>query len=79
MTFAEGLALYRKINASKVETLARVAALELDLSGRDQLAITAEEDDDDDTKADWQKMNDFFVLYLPKFESAIQQFIKNLK
>jgi len=57
MTFAEGLALYRKINASKVETLARVAALELDLSGRDQLAITAEEDDDDDTKADWQKMN----------------------
>jgi hypothetical protein len=57
MTFAEGLALYRKINASKVETLARVAALELDLSGRDQLAITAEDDDDDDTKADWQKMN----------------------
>lgn len=59
MTFAEGLALYRKINASKVETLARVAALELDLSGRDQLAITAEEneEDDDETKADWQKMN----------------------
>jgi hypothetical protein len=56
MTFAEGLALYRKINASKVETLARVAALELDLSARDQLAITAEEDGDD-TEADWQEMN----------------------
>lgn len=56
MTFAEGLALYRKINASKVETLARVAALELDLSGRDQLAITAEEEDDD-TAAGWQEMN----------------------
>jgi hypothetical protein len=57
MTFAEGLALYRKINASKVETLARVAALELDLSGRDQLAITAEEDDDNGTDADWKEMN----------------------
>ena len=60
MTFAEGLALYRKINASKVETLARVAALQLDLSNRDQLEITAEEGDDyedDDTAADWQKMN----------------------
>lgn len=61
MTFAEGLALFRKINASKVETLARVAALELDLSGLNQLAITAEEgvddEDDDDTAADWQKMN----------------------
>ena len=58
MTFAEGLALYRKINASKVETLARVAALELDLSGRDQLAITAEEEyDGDDTEADWKEMN----------------------
>jgi hypothetical protein len=30
-------------------------------------------------ETDWQKMNDFFVLYLPKFESAIQPFIKNLK
>ena len=30
-------------------------------------------------EADWQKMNDFFVLYLPKFEKAIQPFIKNLK
>ena len=58
MTFAEGLALYRKINASKVETLARVAALELDLSARDQLEITAEEEeDDDDIKADWKGMN----------------------
>jgi len=57
MTFAEGLALYRQINASKVETLAKVAALELDLSGRDQLAITAEEDDDDDTAAGWKEMN----------------------
>ena len=60
MTFAEGLALFRKINASKVETLARVAALQLDLSNRDQLEITAEEGDDyedDDTAADWQKMN----------------------
>ncbi|QQS67799.1 MAG: DUF4268 domain-containing protein [Chlorobiota bacterium] len=27
----------------------------------------------------WQKMNDFFLFYLPKFESAIQPFIKNLK
>ena len=54
MTFAEGLALFRKINASKVETLARVAALQLDLSGRDQLAITAEEED---TEADWKEMN----------------------
>jgi hypothetical protein len=30
-------------------------------------------------ETDWQKMNGFFVLYLPKFESAIQPFIKNLK
>jgi uncharacterized protein with ParB-like and HNH nuclease domain len=30
-------------------------------------------------ETDWKKMNDFFVLYLPKFESAIQPFIKNLK
>ena len=28
---------------------------------------------------DWKKMNDFFILYLPKFESAIQPFIKSLK
>jgi hypothetical protein len=30
-------------------------------------------------ETDWEKMNDFFVLYLPKFESAIRPFIKNLK
>jgi hypothetical protein len=30
-------------------------------------------------ESDWEKMNDFFVLYLPKFESAIQPFIKSLK
>jgi uncharacterized protein with ParB-like and HNH nuclease domain len=27
----------------------------------------------------WQRMNDFFVHHLPKFESAFQPFIKNLK
>jgi len=62
MTFAEGLALYRQINASKVETLAKVAQLTLDVSGRDQLAITAEEDDDDDddknpAMAGWKEMS----------------------
>ena len=30
-------------------------------------------------EADWKKMNDFFVLYLPKFENAIKPFIKNLR
>jgi hypothetical protein len=30
-------------------------------------------------ETDWKKMNDFFVLYLPKFESAIKTFIKQLK
>jgi hypothetical protein len=30
-------------------------------------------------ETDWEKMNDFFVLFLPKFESAIEPFIKNLK
>ena len=30
-------------------------------------------------ETDWGKMNDFFVLYLPKFENAIKPFIKNLK
>ena len=30
-------------------------------------------------EADWQKMNDFFVQYLSKFESAFQPFIKNSK
>jgi hypothetical protein len=30
-------------------------------------------------ETDWQKKNDFFLFYLPKFESAIQPFIKNLK
>jgi hypothetical protein len=30
-------------------------------------------------ETDWKNMNDFFVLYLPKFESALQPFIKNLK
>jgi hypothetical protein len=30
-------------------------------------------------ETDWEKMNDFFVLYLPKFENATQPFIKNLK
>jgi hypothetical protein len=28
---------------------------------------------------DWEKMNHFFVTILPKFESAIRPFIKNLK
>jgi hypothetical protein len=27
----------------------------------------------------WEKMNNFFVFYLPKFESAIKPFIRNLK
>jgi len=30
-------------------------------------------------ESDWGNMNNFFILYLPKFESAIQPFIKNLK
>lgn len=30
-------------------------------------------------EADWKKMNDFFVLYLPKFENAIKPFIKDLR
>jgi uncharacterized protein with ParB-like and HNH nuclease domain len=30
-------------------------------------------------ETDWEKMNDFFVLYLPKFESAFQPYIKSLK
>ena len=27
----------------------------------------------------WERMNQFFLDYLPKFESAIRPFIKNLK
>jgi hypothetical protein len=43
MTFAEGLALYRQINASKVETLAKVAQVEnVDLSGVTNLKISEE-------------------------------------
>ena len=30
-------------------------------------------------ETDWLKMNNFFITYLPKFESAIQPFIKDLK
>ena len=30
-------------------------------------------------ETDWTKMNEFIVLNLPKFENAIQPFIKNLK
>jgi uncharacterized protein with ParB-like and HNH nuclease domain len=29
--------------------------------------------------SDWEKMNDFFLTYLPKFENAFQPFIKNNK
>jgi hypothetical protein len=56
MTFAEGLALYRKINASKVETLARVAQLDIEVPA-DKASLTFAEEDDDETEADWQKMN----------------------
>ena len=30
-------------------------------------------------KADWEKMNEFLVTYLPKFEKALQPAIKNLR
>jgi hypothetical protein len=30
-------------------------------------------------ETDWKKMNDFFVLYLPKYEKAFQPFIKSIK
>ncbi|MDD2564901.1 MAG: DUF4268 domain-containing protein [Salinivirgaceae bacterium] len=30
-------------------------------------------------ETDWEKMNNFFVDYLPKFENGIKPFIKNLK
>lgn len=30
-------------------------------------------------KADWEKMNEFLVMYLPKFEKALQPAIKNLR
>lgn len=30
-------------------------------------------------KADWEKMSKFLIEYLPKFESAFQQVIKQLK
>jgi len=30
-------------------------------------------------ETDWEKMNDFFVLYLPKFENAFQPYIRSLK
>ena len=33
----------------------------------------------DITDNHWEKMNQFFLDYLPKFESAIRPFIKNLK
>ncbi|MEY4570871.1 MAG: hypothetical protein RLZ10_64 [Bacteroidota bacterium] len=84
MTFAEGLALYRQINASKVETLAKVAALELDLSGRDQLAITAEEDCDCGEpgcekcsskmtdQASWAKMEEAYSKEAEVFRSRLK-------
>jgi len=84
MTFAEGLALYRQINASKVETLAKVAALELDLSGRDQLAITAEEDCDCGEpgcekcsskmtdQASWAKMEEAYTKEAEVFRSRLK-------
>jgi hypothetical protein len=59
MTFAEGLALYRKINASKVETLARVAQLDIEVPA-DKASLTFAEEydkDDDKTEADWKEMN----------------------
>jgi len=30
-------------------------------------------------QSDWESMNNFFVLYLPKFVNALQPYIKNLK
>lgn len=30
-------------------------------------------------EGDWERMNDFFISFLPKFENAFQPFIKNLK
>jgi hypothetical protein len=45
MTFAEGLALYRQINASKVETLAKVAGYEATFTP-ESLAVKASEGED---------------------------------
>jgi uncharacterized protein with ParB-like and HNH nuclease domain len=30
-------------------------------------------------ESDWENMNSFFILHLPKFENAFQPFIKHLK
>jgi len=65
MTFAEGLALYRQINASKVETLAKVAQVNLAVENQ-PLNVTAEDAKCDCgdpecpgcSKASWAKMSE---------------------
>lgn len=66
MTFAEGLALYRQINASKVETLAKVAQVNLAVENQ-PLNVTTAEDAKCDcgdpecpgcSKASWAKMSE---------------------
>ncbi len=59
LTFAEGLELYRQITASKIENLARMAEVTIDVQAED---VEEDEDEvvgmsDEDKKAEWATFN----------------------